>query len=128
MRIVQDAGSEVDGDRVDGEVAPRQIFLDRSGEADRIGPPPVGVAGLRAERRDLEPVAAEQDRHRAVADAGGYGATVEALHLLGRRVGGDVPVIGRPVLQQVSDRAADQVGGMPGVDQNGGEAPYRGGH
>ncbi len=128
MRVVQDTGREVDGDRVDGEVAPRQVFFDGPGKADRIGPPPVGVATLRAERRDFEPVAAEQDRHRAVADAGGYGPTVEVLHLAGRRVGRDVPVAVRPVLQEVPDGATDKVGGVAGVGQDAGEALCRGGH
>ena len=43
----------VDGDRVDREVAPREVGRDVVDELDPVGPAPVGVRPLAAQRRDL---------------------------------------------------------------------------
>ncbi len=41
----------------------------------------------------------------------------QLLDLLGRRVGGNVEILGVAVHQQIADGAADQVTGKPGITQ-----------
>ena len=50
------------GHRVDREVAPRQVELDRVAELDPVRPPEVGVVVVGPERRDVEDLAVAPDR------------------------------------------------------------------
>ena len=95
------------GDRVDRQVAPREVLECVIGERDGLGPTMVGVAMVAPERRDLHVT----HRHRAEA------VLVHAIgedreHALGPRVGGDVPIDRRLAEHQIADGAADDEGGV----------------
>ena len=98
--------------RVDGKIPAQQITAQFRQEGHRIRVAAVGIAGLRAEGRDLIALPAAQHRDRA-----------EALacqnHTLGRKAGrsflrlgarANIPVLRRFAAQTVADAAADGVG------------------
>ena len=60
-----------------------------------------------AERRHLEDVGADVDMHEAEAAADDVRAPEQRLHLLGRRIGGDVEVLRRQAEHEIAHRAAD---------------------
>ena len=56
------AGSSAPGHRVDGQVAPSQVLVDRVAELDPVRSPEVGVVVVASEGRDLERLAPVADR------------------------------------------------------------------
>ncbi len=96
-----------------------QIVFDAADEVHRLGVPAVGVAAFAAEGRHLHGVAVHQHRDRAEFDARGHRAREEPLHLLGRRVGGHVPVFGSAAQERVVDAPAYGVGLVAGVFEHG---------
>ena len=101
-------------ERVDREIAPQRVFLDRAVDVvahdapvDEMAIAAAVVAGA-AERRDLDDLASEHDVGEAEAPADQAAVTEQAAHLLGRRVGRDVEVLGVSAEQEVAHRAADQ--------------------
>ena len=97
------------GHRVHGEVAPREVLVERVAEGDVVGTPMVGVGAVAPERGDLVDAVVERHGHRpeAVLVAG---TREEGEEAIGPGVGRHVPVQGRRAAQQVADAAADQVG------------------
>ena len=106
--IVHDAFG-VDRQAVDGEVAP--LGIDNPVAAERhLGLAAEGF-GILAQRRDLERLRIDDQRHGAVVDAGRHaldaGRLGAADHLLGQGGGRDIDVADRNVQQRIADRAAD---------------------
>ena len=94
-------------DRVDGEVAAREIGRDVVDELDPVGAAPVGVRPLAAQRRHLVVLAVLHDGDGAVLDARRDGAREDREQLLGPRVGRDVPVARDAAEQQIAHAPAD---------------------
>ena len=130
---------------VDGVVAPRRVLnlrapdvvaQDPAAGIDHVGlvlrRPTCSLAGchflvgrsrvqVRTEGRDLDRLvlaaAAEDHVHQTEAAADDESAAEVRLHLLGRGVGGHVPVLGPQPDQQVTHGATYDVGLVPGVLQ-----------
>jgi hypothetical protein len=78
-----------------------------------VRPSEVGVVVVGSEGRDLEVLAVVSDGHGAEAVlVDGHGE--ERDDLLGHRVGGQVPVVGTAIEDQVAQRPADHVPGVSG--------------
>ncbi|OIQ81402.1 hypothetical protein GALL_368360 [mine drainage metagenome] len=126
--------------RVDGEVAPRRVLVLRApdvvaqhatagvdrvqlaGQLARVALVAVDRGGaLRvgrgAEGRHLDDFAAEHHVHDSKAPPDQQRAPEQRLDLLGRGVGGDVEILGLEPEQQVTHRAADDVGLEAGLLQ-----------
>ena len=114
-------GDRVVVERVDGEVAPQRVLLLRAEHvvaqhaAVLVG---LGVGLQRAEGRGLDRLAAEHHVHDLEAPADDPRTAERGLHLLGRRVGGDVEVLGHEAEQRVAHAAADDEGLEPGALQD----------
>jgi hypothetical protein len=101
--------------RVRGEVAAHRVLFDRSVDvvAQQAAalvrlPIAAAVVAVGAERGDLDDLAAEHDVRESEA-AADQAAVAELLaHLLGRRIGGDVEVLGMAADEDVAHRAADE--------------------
>ena len=98
--------------RVDGEVAPPRVGREVASEDD-LGPPPVGLDIL-AQGRRLDRAPVDDDRHRAMLDAGQSDLEARLLraadHLVGRRRGREVEIDRRLAERQIAHRAADEPG------------------
>ena len=98
--------------RVDGEVAPQRVVAEVAAERD-LGVAPVGV-DVAPQRRRLDRPALDDQRHRAVGEAGRRNAEAggaRALHHHFRqRGGGKVEIADRFAEREVAHRAADQPG------------------
>ena len=106
------AGDRAPGQGVHGEIAARQVLLDRRPELDPVGPPEIGVVVVAPERGDLVLDAVALDGHRAervLVDR----AREQGLEHLRPGVGRQVPVVRRPAQEDVAERAADHVGRPP---------------
>ncbi len=106
-RIVH-AAAGIDGKRVDGEIPAERILPPVGAEPDdRVAA--VGLDIL-AERRHLEAAPADDQRHRAVVDAGGddpdTGGFGGGNHAVWRRGGGEIDVADRLAHQGIPHRAA----------------------
>ena len=104
--------------RVHGEVAAREVLLDRVGEGD-VGLPRVGRVRLGAVGGDLEHrvglLEADRAEPRALVPHRVGPAADQLGGLLGASVGGEVDVGGeRPAEHGVADDAADEVEAVPG--------------
>ncbi len=86
-------GARPPGHRVTGEVAARQVELDRVAELDPMRATEVGVVVVGAERRDLEDLAVAADRHGPELVLV-HRVRQERQDALGQGVRGQVPVRG----------------------------------
>jgi hypothetical protein len=104
-------GRRIEIERVDREVAAHGVFRLRA--VDVVGQEPPVLVGrvasdLRgAERRHFDGIVADMDMHEAKPPADDERPPEQRLDLLGRRVGGDVEVLGLDAEQQIADGAAD---------------------
>ena len=112
--VDEGAVGQLHGHRVDGEVAPGQVLVDRAPEGD-LGLARVLAVGVGAEGGDLQPEVALADPDGAVAHPLQPHAVAPApgpddgQDLVGGGVGGQVDVGRGPVEQGVAHRPADQV-------------------
>src|SRR5690606_19354414 len=122
VRVAQLTRERVPRQRVAGEVAPREVLLDRVRELDR------GVAAegldITAEGRHLVEGVADQHTDGAVLAPDGNGAAEEAPHLPRAGSRRQVPVAGRKAEDRVPDRAADRPRLVPRVFQPAGDLTY----
>ena len=115
------ARSRIVEERIDREVAPDRIL--RLAAVDVVGEQAtvlVGgvLAGLRGtEGRDFDDLVAKAHMHDLEAPPDDARASEQRLHLFGRRVGGDVEILGFLADQQVAHRAADHIGLVAGLLQ-----------
>ena len=103
------ARSGAPGHRVDGEVAAREVELDRVAELDPVRSPEVGVVVVGPEGRDLEDLAVASDGDRpepVLVD----GAGKERDDLLGQCIGREVPVGRLSLEDDIAQRTTDDVG------------------
>ena len=113
-------GARIIEERVDREVAPKRVFLGRAESVVVANQRIFGlghVLGAAAEGGDLDIVLAEKDVDQAKAPPDKPRVAEQIAHLLRMRRGRDVEVLGPPPDHQVAHAAADQVGGVAGVDQ-----------
>jgi len=110
--VVDDVfGGRIVVQRIDGEVAPRRILGLRA--IDVVAQHPSVFVGLGvdvlsgAKRGHLDGVAPVHHMHDLEAPADDARAAEQRTHLLGRRAGGDVVVLGRMTDQQIAHRPAD---------------------
>ena len=98
------------GQRVDGRLSPLGIG-DEIPPEDDLGPPPVGLDVL-AQRRRLDRTPIDDDRHRAVGDAGERDLEPRrpsaANDLVGGGRGREVEIDRRLAEREIADRAADE--------------------
>ena len=98
--------------RVDGEVAPTRVGGEVAPERD-LGPPPVGLDVL-AQRRRFERAPVDDDRHRAMRNAGQGdlepGLARAADDFVGRRGGREVEIDRRLAEREIPHGAADESG------------------
>src|SRR6266542_2711984 len=94
--------------RVHGEIAARQIFLERIGEGDVVRAAMIRVVSLDAIGRDLDLVVARADDDRSEA-VRVQGSGEELLDLLRRGIRRDVPVLWVDAADRVAHAAADDV-------------------
>ena len=111
---------------VDREVAPQGVFLDVAPDivtqqqaivrllGDVVG---MVVVRLATEGGDLDHLAAETDVHDAKAPADDPRVAKQLPDLLGRRVGGDIEILGHVAKQRVTDTPSDQEGLETGIVQ-----------
>ena len=123
--IAQLVGPRPVGDRVDREVATREVLLETRAELD------LGVATVRphvaAKRRDLVVHAVVvEDAHRAELDPHRdcSAAAEDRSHLLGRGARGEVPVQRCAPEQRVADGATDAPGFEAGGLEPRGDLQY----
>src|ERR1700677_4184586 len=100
---------------VDGEVSTLYILFRAGGEAHRIRAPSVGVGHITAKGSDFgddllapRPLTADQDNTEMRAY--GKGLLEHGEHLIRRRAGGDVEILGFTAQQQVAHTTANEVG------------------
>lgn len=98
-RVDDRSGPRIERDRIDGEVAVREIGRETRARA---------VGG------DVDHAGLGRDRHRSVSDARGDGAHEEREDLLGRRRGCEIEVAHRLTAQRVANAATDEEGLVPG--------------
>ena len=113
-------GARVVEQRVDREVAPKRVFLGRAESVVVADQRVFGlghVLGAAAEGGDLDIVLAEEDVDQAKAPPDKPRVAEQIAHLLRMRRSRDVEILGPPPDHQVAHAAADQVGGVAGVDQ-----------
>jgi hypothetical protein len=96
----------IDRDGIHGEIAPRQVRGNVVDEGHGVGTPTVAVGPLPSERGHLVVAPVKHHGHRSVLDPGRDHLRKDALHLLGARVRGDVPVRDGLAEQQVSHTPA----------------------
>jgi len=95
------ASGSTPGERVDREVTPGEVDLHRVTELDAMWPPVVRVVVVGAERRhfvQLPAVAHDHGPERVLV----HGLREHAKHLVGTRIGGQVPVERGPAKQGVA--------------------------
>ena len=112
------------GQRVDGEVAPGEVVLDRLAELHPRRSAEVGVVDVRPEGRHLVGATVAADRHRSEA------VLVErigedCLDLVRPRVRGQVPVRGRALQEIVPKRTAHDVRAVTGRPEGVHQLPDR---
>ncbi len=95
------ASGRAPGERVDREVAPREVDLHRVTELDTMWPPVVRVVVVGAECCHLEQAAAVANHHGAERVLI-HGLREHAKHLVGTCIGGQVPVQREPAEQRVA--------------------------
>jgi hypothetical protein len=110
-RVAELALQRVPGKRVDREIPPGEILVERDAEPDLRVPPVRG--DVRAERRHLDRLARLQDSDRAVFDPDRVGPGEDLAYAFGESVGRDVPVSGRLAEQPVAHGPADGPGFVP---------------
>ncbi len=124
VRVDELLRRQVDGHRVDREVAPDQVFFDRAAEAD-LGVAALPVVGVGPEGGDLHGRAALGRAHRAERDPGvpdRVGPAGQQLaHAFGPCVGREVEVVAEAVEQRVPHGPADEIELVPGLGEPGGE-------
>ena len=96
--VEQAAGARVEGERVQREVAPREV----------------GLEGGPAEASHVHRAARGRHHDRPEAESDRYRTREEREKLLGRGGGGDVPVVDRPAARAVAHAAPDQRRLVPG--------------
>ncbi len=120
--VAQHAAAGVDHVGLAAEFLLRRLLV----AADLVGR---GRVEQRTEGRDLDHLVlaatAEDHMHDAEAPADDERAAEQRLHLLRRRIGGDVEVLRTQTQQQVAHRAADHVGLVPGLLQRADDAHRR---
>ena len=98
--------------RVDGEVAPPRVRGEVASER-HLGPPPVGLDVL-AKRRRFDRAPVDDDRHRAMRDAGQSDLEPRlaraADDFVGRRGGREVEIDRRLAERQIAHGSADEPG------------------
>jgi len=138
--IDQFAGQRVRGHRVDREIAPAQIVLERHPVLDRRLARGIGV-GLLSVGGDLDreglalriACKGEPDGAELLADKvdrARSGALAEFRRLFGRTIGGEIEIGGSGIEQQIAHRTADQIklttGGGEGFAEPGHHPPVCG--
>ncbi len=107
---IMDLSVGAERERVDGEVAPARVGGKIAAER-HLGVAPVGLDVL-AQRRHLDRPAVDDDRHRAVGEAGRddleSGRPGAAHHLVGGRGRRQIEIERRFAERQIAHRAADQ--------------------
>ena len=117
-RIHEASPRRVVRQRVHGEVPAGEIVLDRVREPHVVGVPVVGVRTVFAVRRDLELGVPLAHLDRAVGGVKKGGAGEAGANLLGRGIGGDVPIRDRqPLKNEVAHRPPHHVGFEAGGDK-----------
>ena len=118
------AGACAPGHRVDREVAPGEVELDRVAELDAVRSAEVGVVVVGPERRDLEDlaVAADGDRPEPVLVDGAREGLEELFRASARR---EVPVERLAAQHEVAQRTADEVRRVPGLPERAEQAVDR---
>jgi hypothetical protein len=104
-RIVEHASRGAEGDGVDGEVAPREVVVQRRAEL-HLGVAPVGAHVATEGRHLVHHAVAVEHADRAELDALRHRAAEEAAHDVRRRRRGQVPVERRVPQHRVAHRAA----------------------
>ncbi len=106
--------------RIDGEVAPKRVFLRRAESVVEANQRIVGVGdglGLLAEGGDLDVLAAEKNVDQSEAPAYHARVAEQVAHLLRMGRSGDVEILGLAREHQVAYAASHQVGFVAGTCQ-----------